>query len=68
MKNFELDKGLETYSSIKSKCSKCLFLDIADFTCHAFPDGVPGIYLSGESIHDKVVDSQKGDYIFTPWS
>lgn len=68
MENFELDKSFETYSSTKSKCSKCLHLDVADFTCLAFPNGVPGIYLSGEAIHDKVVDRQISDYIFTPWS
>lgn len=68
MKNFELDKGFDTYSPYKSKCSRCLHFDVTDFTCLAYPDGIPGNYLSGEAIHDKVDEGQKGDYVFTPWS
>lgn len=48
----------------KSKCSDCKYFNWDNCTCKAFED-IPSEYLSGEKIHDKVVEGQKGNFVFT---
>lgn len=67
MKN-TIDKGFEVYSSYKSKCTNCQYFDVTIFICNAFPNGIPSRFLSGTDIHNKIVNSQKGEEIFNPIS
>lgn len=66
MNKIEIDKRFDKFAPYRSRCSGCAYLDLADFTCNAFPEGIPDKYLTGDDIHNKVVKRQKGDYVFTP--
>lgn len=48
-------------------CSNCKHLvgNSANYSCTAFPDGIPMPFLSGDLAHTEVVEGQVGD---TVWS
>lgn len=54
----------ELFSPYTSQCAKCIFLDIFEYTCKAFPKGIPDKLLSGEEKHNQVRTDQKGNTIF----
>jgi hypothetical protein len=47
-------------------CIDCAHLDDATgkMSCKAFPNKIPDEPLYG--VHDKVLEGQEGDYVFTP--
>lgn len=60
----EIDDKIFELDIYKSKCSECIFFDWTLGNCKAF-DNIPSEYLSGDNIHDKVVEGQKGKYVLT---
>ena len=48
------------------RCTDCFwFLDDSDeFTCPAYPSGIPIGILQGDVIHNEVRGDQKGDFVF----
>jgi len=50
------------------KCEQCLHLQgygKNGLFCLAFPDGVPEEILSGAVEHDRVIEGQEGEYVYT---
>jgi len=51
-----------------TQCIRCLwfFGKDSDFKCLAYPGGIPERVLSGDVLHDKVLDDQDGDFVHVP--
>lgn len=47
-------------------CFNCKHYDYEAMTCGAYPGGIPEEIRSGETPHDKVLEGQKGAFIFEP--
>lgn len=61
----EIDKGFNAYRPYSSKCSQCKHFDSVEFTCTAYPVGIPSWFLSGQKEHLTVQRDQKGTVVFT---
>lgn len=48
-----------------SPCWNCKHYN-TNFTCKAFDAKIPDKYFNGEEKHDKVVEGQMGDYVYSP--
>lgn len=52
-----------------SQCGDCAFYRklIKGYipTCLAFPEGIPDEIMFGEILHDKIIEGQVGNYIYT---
>lgn len=48
-------------------CNKCIFY-LKGLHCKAFPEpnNIPDEILDGKNKHEKIIDGQTGDFIFTP--
>lgn len=62
-----IDNGFEVYSPYRSKCSQCKHFNVVELKCKAF-ETIPDNFLSGDKVHDKIIEGQIGDYVFTPVS
>lgn len=51
-------KGFDVYSPYRSKCASCIHFNCIEYTCKAFPKGIPERFLSGKAIHNTVVRGQ----------
>ena len=60
--------GFESFSPYKSKCVECKHFNNTNFNCVAFPEVIPDRFLSGDAVHDSVVEGQQGKIIVTPVS
>ena len=60
-----IDKGFEVFSPYTSKCAKCVLFELSEFSCKAFPEGIPDYFLNGEQIHDKIEKGQVGQSVLT---
>lgn len=48
-------------------CNNCSYLNL-DFIkpiCKAFPEGIPVVFASGQFLHDKAVEGQVGEFVWT---
>jgi len=49
-------------------CLTCQYFEWKDEVfpiCQAFPNGIPVVFTSGQFLHDKVVEGQVGDFVWT---
>ena len=46
-------------------CPTCIHVQGITGTCKAFPGGIPVVFTSGQFLHDKVVEGQVGDFVWT---
>ena len=56
-------KGFEVYSPYRSNCAKCVHFNLFEYTCAAFPKGIPEPFLSGKDFHINVVKGQAGNTV-----
>ena len=61
----ELNDRHEYFNPYLSQCGECKFLNWSSYTCEAFPNGIPDSLLSGKQKHDKPIQGQKGNTVFT---
>jgi hypothetical protein len=54
----------DRYLSVLSVCNRCKHFDVFDYTCPAFPEGIPDELLAGKAQHNEVLKGQTGDTIF----
>lgn len=54
----------DRYLNVLSVCNTCKHFDVFEFTCPAFPKGIPDEFLAGKSKHDEIVPGQTGMTIF----
>jgi hypothetical protein len=47
-------------------CFSCKHYDYEKMTCGAYPDGIPEDIRTGEVVHNKVLEGQKGNFVFEP--
>lgn len=47
------------------QCMECKWKNEFDVICSAFPFGIPTDILQNRVLHDKVLEEQFGDFIFT---
>lgn len=67
IKTNTLDNDKEAiFGMYKSLCMTCKHFDSYNYSCAAFPNGIPDKYLSGDEKHLKVDDDQTGDFIYSP--
>ena len=57
-----LDDRHELLNLYLSQCARCKHFD--NYTCAAFPDGIPEKLLTGEQKHDKIIPGQTGSTVF----
>lgn len=62
----ELNDRHEYFNLYSSQCGECIFFDWSTCrTCNAFPKGIPVAILEGKQKHDKPIQGQEGNTIFT---
>ncbi len=50
---------------IESQCLTCThFIDNGEFTCSAYPEGIPRDILFNQTPHDKIRDDQEGKDVY----
>lgn len=55
----------DRYLSMLSVCNGCKHFDVFEYTCPAFPEGIPDKLLTGEAVtHDKPLPWQIGNTVF----
>ncbi len=59
-----LNDSHEYYNPYKSVCSNCKWFKVIEFSCKAFPDGIPLQVLSGEKDHNQPLPDQGNTIIF----
>lgn len=47
------------------QCMTCVWKNPEELLCAAFPYGIPDEILYNETLHDKILDEQFGDYTYT---
>lgn len=50
----------DRYMPFRSSCTGCKHFNVIDYTCPAFPKGIPTEILTGELKHDRVLKNQLG--------
>lgn len=63
-----LDDNFEVFNQYKSKCADCKHFDLINISCKAFGNKIKREFLTGVSVHNKVIKGQDGKYVFTPFS
>lgn len=53
------------------RCISCKYFDLDSLesqvlTCLAFPQGIPGLILANEILHDEPWEEQVADYVYEP--
>ena len=61
----QIDDRHEVFTIYTSQCGKCKHLNFTELSCAAFPEGIPGKLLSGDTRHDKPIEGQTGNTVFT---
>ena len=57
----------QLYNPFRASCSTCSQrFDSIDFTCRAFPSGIPDDILSGDNKHQAPVPDQGNEVIYKP--
>lgn len=62
---FTLDDRHEIFNMYESQCARCVHFDLDNYSCPAFPRGIPEEILSAKQTHDNSYPGQTGDTIFT---
>ena len=62
---FIIDNKFELYKPYQSICGNCKYFDMFNYTCNAFPKGIPIKYLDGSAQHKTIDENQIGKFIFT---
>ena len=47
------------------QCTSCIWKDPKELLCNAYPFGIPEDILRNKTLHDKVLETQVGDFIYT---
>ncbi|MDP2334861.1 MAG: cytoplasmic protein [Bacteroidota bacterium] len=63
---YVLDDRNEVFRVYESICNKCKHFNIFEFTCLAFPEGIPNEVLAGKNDHSKPFGFQMNDIVFEP--
>lgn len=61
---FVLDDRHQIFNLYKSQCATCHHYDWDNYSCQAFPDGIPDAILRGDKQHNSVVTGQIGAFIY----
>ena len=61
---FVFDDRHEIFSLYSSQCAKCEHFVYRNYSCLAFPKGIPDDILSGNKTHDTVLKEQIGNTVF----
>lgn len=60
-----LDDRHEIFNLFKSQCATCRHYRIFEYSCRAFPGGIPEPILQGDKRHDAVMPGQEGDTVYS---
>ena len=60
-----LDDRHEIFNMYMSQCATCRHYDRDNYSCRAFPDGIPELILQGNKRHDAVIPGQEGETIYS---
>lgn len=48
----------------ESDCAFCKHLNLADYSCVAFPQGIPNPILEGKKKHQSIIEGQVGTSVY----
>lgn len=60
----KIDDRHEIFNMYLSQCGKCKHFK-GNYTCKAYPNGIPNELLDASKKHDKIMKGQIGDTVFT---
>jgi len=66
MKGLILNDKHEIFNIYKSQCATCIRFDMFEYSCEAFPKGIPNNLLTGETTHLVPFDGQRNTLVYKP--
>ena len=65
-KEYILNDRHQVLNVYSSHCGNCVHLDNGQFTCPAYPEGVPNDLLEGKRPHYDIIKGQTGKTVYEP--
>lgn len=62
---FVLDDRHEIFNIYRSQCATCHHYDWDNYSCNAFPNGIPAPILEGNEQHNTLISGQTGNDVYS---